>query len=193
MREYWAAGGRLIDTSPLYGTAEVSVGDFAAALGVSEQLVIANKVWSTGEYLWDESHARRSLERSLERLWRQTIDIMQCHSLVNVDVVVPILKAWKAEGLVRHIGVTHHEPPYFGVLADWVERGELDVVQGDHWQGASGVAPAKRRLVHFVKLSIVPACYRSDTDSLLAQNQSRRNRQCHSSGKTVYWRMLYGM
>jgi diketogulonate reductase-like aldo/keto reductase len=92
-------------------------------------MFITNKIWSTGEFLADESHARRSLEQSMQRLWRNKIDVMQVHSLVNVDVIVPILRAWKQEGRIRYFGVTHHELPYFPALAQWVEKGNLDFVQ----------------------------------------------------------------
>ncbi|HZA56784.1 MAG TPA: aldo/keto reductase [Candidatus Udaeobacter sp.] len=126
---FWQAGGRVFDTSPLYGMAEVNLGDFATSLGINDQMFVTNKIWSTGEYLADDSHAERSLKLSMERLWRDRIDVMQCHSLVNVDVIVPLMHAWKKEGRVRYVGVTHHEPAYFGVLTDWVERGNLDFVQ----------------------------------------------------------------
>ena len=129
VRRFWQAGGRVFDTSPLYGMAEVNLGDFATSLGINDQMFVTNKIWSTGEYLADDSHAERSLKLSMERLWRDRIDVMQCHSLVNVDVIVPLLQAWKKEGRIRYVGVTHHEPAYFGVLADWVERGNLDFVQ----------------------------------------------------------------
>jgi diketogulonate reductase-like aldo/keto reductase len=86
-------------------------------------------IWSTGECLADDSHGERSLRLSMERLWRDRIDVMQCHSLVDVEVIVPLLRAWKKEGRIRHLGVTHHEPEYFGALADWIERGVLDFVQ----------------------------------------------------------------
>ena len=129
VRRFWQAGGRVFDTSPLYGMAEVNLGDFATALGINDQMFVTNKIWSTGEYLADDSHAERSLKLSMERLWRDRIDVMQCHSLVNVDVIVPLMHAWKKEGRVRYVGVTHHEPAYFGILADWVERGNLDFVQ----------------------------------------------------------------
>jgi diketogulonate reductase-like aldo/keto reductase len=109
--------------------AEVNLGDFATALGINDQMFVTNKIWSTGEYLADDSHAERSLKLSMERLWRDRIDVMQCHSLVNVEVIVPLMHAWKKEGRVRYVGVTHHEPAYFGVLTDWVERGNLDFVQ----------------------------------------------------------------
>ena len=129
VRRFWEAGGRVFDTSPLYGMSEVNLGDTAAALGISGQMFVANKIWSTGDYLGDASHAERSLRLSMERLWRDQIDVMQCHSLVNVDVVVPLLQAWKKEGRIRYVGVTHHEPAYFDVLATWIERGDVDFVQ----------------------------------------------------------------
>jgi diketogulonate reductase-like aldo/keto reductase len=129
IRRYWEGGVRVIDTSPLYGTAEITVGDFATSLGLTDQMVIANKIWSTGDFLADESHALQSLKLSEGRLWRERIDLMQCHSLVNVDVIVPYLRAWKKEGRIRYIGVTHYENPYLEALANWVERGNLDFVQ----------------------------------------------------------------
>lgn len=129
LRRFYEGGGRVVDTSPLYGMSEISVGDFATALGITDNLFITNKVWTTGEFLGDDSHARRSLEQSMQRLWRERIDVMQVHSLVNVDIMVPLLNAWKQEGRIRHVGVTHHELPYFAALAGWVERGEIDFVQ----------------------------------------------------------------
>ena len=128
-KEFWEAGGRVVDTSPLYGTGEVSLGHFAATLGIADQLFITNKVWATGEFLADDSVAQRSLDRSLQRLWRSQIDAMQCHSLVNVDVVVPLFAAWKKEGRIRYLGVSHHQLEYYEPLAQWVERGQLDIVQ----------------------------------------------------------------
>jgi diketogulonate reductase-like aldo/keto reductase len=129
MRRFWNAGGRLIDTSPLYGMAEVNVGDFAAVLDINARMLISNKVWATGEFLADDSHAQRSLDTSMQRLWRDGLDIVHCHNLVNADVVVPLLQAWKREGRIRHAGVSHHDIAYFGPLADWIDKGGLDVVQ----------------------------------------------------------------
>ena len=129
IKRFYEGGGRVIDTSPLYGTGEISVGDFATAMGINDELFIANKVWSTGEYLFDDSHAERSLEESRRRLWRRQFDVMQVHSLTNVAVIFPILQAWKKEGHIRYVGITHHEPPYFDLLADWIAKGKPDFVQ----------------------------------------------------------------
>ncbi|MGK6353847.1 aldo/keto reductase [Sphingomonas sp. DT-207] len=129
LQTYVEGGGSVIDTSPLYGMGEVNVGDLAAMLGFGERLWTATKVWETGDYLGDASHARQSLERSLQRLWRSRINAVQVHSLVNVDTVLPRLKEWKQEGLIRHIGVSHHDEAYFEPMAQWIAKGALDIVQ----------------------------------------------------------------
>ena len=130
IKRFYDGGGRVIDTSPLYGTAETSLGDAANALGIADDLFITNKIWSTGEYLADDSFAIKSLEQSQGRLsWCDKFNVMQVHSLVNVDAILPIIKKWKRQNLVSHVGITHHEVSYFPMLADWVERGEVDFVQ----------------------------------------------------------------
>jgi aryl-alcohol dehydrogenase-like predicted oxidoreductase len=128
-KTYIDAGVRVVDTSPLYGTGEVSVGNFMSCMGVTDQMFISNKIWSTGDYLADESHALRSYEQSRLRLWRDKIDLLFCHSLVNVDVVLPTLRAWKKEGRVRYIGASVHENDYHAILASLIERDLVDVVQ----------------------------------------------------------------
>lgn len=129
MRHFWDAGGRLVDTSLLYGMSEVNVGEFARTLGLTNDLFITNKTWATGEYLGDPSQAQRQLEQSMTRLSRDRIDVMQVHSLVNVDATLPLLKAWKKAGKIRYVGVTHHDPLYFAAVEKWIENGDLDFVQ----------------------------------------------------------------
>jgi hypothetical protein len=73
VRRFWEAGGRVIDTSPLYGASEPSVGQFAAELQITNQLFVTNKIWSTGEFLADDSHAERSFQNSRLRLWRDKL------------------------------------------------------------------------------------------------------------------------
>lgn len=129
MRRFQAAGGRVLDVSPLYGLSEVNVGEFAAALGMTKNLFITNKVWATGEFLGDRSQAQKQFDQSLKRLSRDRLDVMQVHSLVNVDVMLPLLRTWKQEGKVRYVGITHHEAVYYGAIEQWIGRGNLDFVQ----------------------------------------------------------------
>lgn len=131
-RRYVAGGGRVVDTSPLYGSAEVSVGAFLAGAPEAADIFVANKIWSTGEYLGDESHALASFEQSRLRIWRDSIDLMQCHSIVNAAVVIPLMQAWKKEGRIRHVGVTHHETGAQDQLAEIVERDGVDFIQTNY-------------------------------------------------------------
>jgi aryl-alcohol dehydrogenase-like predicted oxidoreductase len=128
-RRYIDAGVRVIDTSPLYGTSEVSVGGFLSAMGTTDQMFISNKIWSTGDYLGDESHALASMEQSRLRLWRDKIDLFHCHSLVNVDAIVPLLRTWKKEGRIRYVGASVHENDYHHILAGLIDKDLLDFVQ----------------------------------------------------------------
>ena len=126
LRAFYDGGGRLVDVSPLYGMAEVNIGDFATALGITDKLFVAGKIWATGEWLGDDSQALRQLQRSQERLWRDRFDLLQCHSLVNAPVIMKLLHNLKQEGRVR---VTHHLPAQFPGLTSWVKKGNVDFVQ----------------------------------------------------------------
>lgn len=131
-QHYVTAGGRVVDTSPLYGSAEVSVGQFMGEHERSEEIFLANKVWATGDYLGDESHAEESFRQSRMRTWRNSINLMQCHSITNAPVVIPLMKAWKKEGLIRHVGVTHHESAAQEQLLAIVERDDVDFIQTNY-------------------------------------------------------------
>lgn len=116
MQRYWEAGGRVVDISPLYGGSEVSVGDFANDLGITNEMFVTDKSWATGEYLSDESHMLRRLETSKARLWREQIDLIQVHSLVNAEAAIPVLRRWKDEGRIRYVGASHHVIPYYPAI-----------------------------------------------------------------------------
>jgi len=129
LRSFYEGGGRVVDTSPLYGNSEVNVGELSSDLGLTDKLFFTDKMWVTGDYLSDSSHGRRSLDQSMGRLWRNQIDVVQVHSLTNVEIMVPFLNEMKAQGRIRYVGITHHDPLYFEPLAWWVENGPIDFVQ----------------------------------------------------------------
>jgi diketogulonate reductase-like aldo/keto reductase len=129
VRLFHELGGRVIDTSPLYGMAEVCVGDFVADLGIADDIFITNKTWATGDYLSDNDHSERQLRQSRERLWRKQLDVLQVHSLENHDQVRHWLAQKKAEGSVRYIGITQWSPEYYDTMERLVNTGTLDFVQ----------------------------------------------------------------
>ncbi|MDQ8731039.1 aldo/keto reductase [Bradyrhizobium sp. LHD-71] len=129
IRRFHAAGGRVVDTSPLYGMSEVSVGDFANELGISGDLFITNKTWTTGEWLSDDSHSEAQFRKSSERLWRKAMDVQQVHSLENHDQVLHLLRRWKQQGRVRYVGVTQWSNEYHPIVERLVRSGGLDFIQ----------------------------------------------------------------
>src|SRR5437588_5243974 len=94
--------GNVVDSSPMYGTSESVAGDLIAELGMREKLFIATKVWTSGREAGIEQ-----METSFKRLRIKVLDLMQVHNLVDVATHTETLKEWKAQGRVRHIGITH--------------------------------------------------------------------------------------
>lgn len=129
MKRFWDGGGRVIDTSPLYGFSEISVGDFAADLGITDRLFLTNKTWAAGEYYNDDGIALRQYAQSRKRLWRDKLDVLQVHSLTNVGMIVPMLLDWKREGQVRFVGISHHVPLFFPAVEHWIRTSDIDFVQ----------------------------------------------------------------
>ncbi len=106
-------GGKVVDSSPMYGAAEEAVGTLAAELGLGGKLFIATKVWTTGR-----EAGIRQMEASLRKLRVERLDLMQVHNLVDTDAHLATLAAWKKEGRVRYLGVTHyHAGAYAGLEA----------------------------------------------------------------------------
>jgi len=116
-------GGRVIDTSPMYGRAEQVIGDLTAALGIREQLFLATKVWTHGK-----EQGIKSMERSMARL-RTRIDLMQVHNLVDVHAHLATLRERKEQGRIRYIGITHYESGAFGEVEKVMRSEKLDFLQ----------------------------------------------------------------
>jgi diketogulonate reductase-like aldo/keto reductase len=118
------AGGRVIDSSPMYGTSEAVVGDLCAELGVCPKLFVATKVWTSGR---DEGV--RQMETSFRRLRVERMDLMQVHNLVDVATHTKTLSEWKAKGRVRHIGITHYASSAYAEVERWLKTGQYDFLQ----------------------------------------------------------------
>jgi diketogulonate reductase-like aldo/keto reductase len=97
------AGGKVVDSSPMYGAAESVAGDLIAELGLREKLFVATKVWTSGR---EDGIAQ--METSFRRLRVKTLDLMQVHNLLDVDTHTKTMLDWKAKGRIRYIGVTHY-------------------------------------------------------------------------------------
>ena len=117
-------GGRVIDSSPMYGRAEEVIGDLTATLGIRDKLFLATKVWTHGK-----ESGIKSMERSMALLRTKRIDLMQVHNLVDVHTHLATLREWKEQGRIRYVGITHHEAGAFGEMEKLMRSEKLDFVQ----------------------------------------------------------------
>jgi diketogulonate reductase-like aldo/keto reductase len=116
-------GGKVIDSSPMYGRSEEVLGDLATSLGIRKKLFVATKVWTSGR-----AAGVTQMEDS-ERKLRGRVDLMQVHNLLDADTHLATLREWKAKGRIRSIGITHYTAGAYPELVHHLERGGIDFVQ----------------------------------------------------------------
>jgi diketogulonate reductase-like aldo/keto reductase len=117
-------GGRVIDSSPMYGSSESVTGELAAALGVKARLFVATKVWTNGRQA-----GIRQMEDSMRKLRVERLDLMQVHNLVDAPTHLATLREWKKAGRVRYLGVTHYHAGAHTDLEKIIGPGDIDFVQ----------------------------------------------------------------
>jgi len=117
-------GGRLIDTAPSYGTAEVVVGDLLSSMAARDRVFLATKVRATGR---EDSIAE--MQDSLRRLRTDRVDLMQLHNVGDAKTDLRTLREWQAAGHTRYIGITHFQAGANDRLAEVVRRERPDFVQ----------------------------------------------------------------
>jgi diketogulonate reductase-like aldo/keto reductase len=141
-RIFHDAGGRVVDSSPMYGKSERVTGLLSERLRINPSLFVATKVWTQGEQA-----GVRQMERSRAELRRERLELMQVHNLVDWRTHLATLRWWKERGRVRYIGVTHYQRSAFDELERIVRRERIDFVQLPY---SVAVREAEQRLL--------PAC-----------------------------------
>ena len=90
MRNFFSAGGRLIDSSPMYGSSHEVIGRGLQKLGMPRQLFSADKVWTS-------SKGAAQIEAS-RNLWHvPRFDLLQVHNLLAWQDHLPLLQEMKAD------------------------------------------------------------------------------------------------
>jgi diketogulonate reductase-like aldo/keto reductase len=124
MKVFFDHGGAVIDSSPMYGSAEARIGDVLRNMAQRPDIFAATKVWTNGR----ESGIEQMLESS-RRMNVERFDLIAVHNLVDWKTQLATLKQWKAEGKVRYIGITTSHGRYHDELLDIMRREPLDFVQ----------------------------------------------------------------
>lgn len=124
LQTFFDRGGALIDSSPMYGSAEQVIGDLLQRTRNTQRLFAATKVWIDGRQAGIEQ-----MQRSMRRVGVERFDLMQIHNLRDWRVHLDTLKEWKAAGRVRYIGITTSHGRFHDELETILATEPFDFVQ----------------------------------------------------------------
>ena len=127
LRTFAAAGGKLIDTAPMYGSSEPVLGQLVAELGIRKQLFIATKVYSSGRQAGLEE-----MNDSFKRLRTDAIDLVQVHNLSDTATQLASMREGQQAGRYRYVGVTTSRDAQYEEMEDVLKKEKLDFVQVDY-------------------------------------------------------------
>ena len=128
MRHFLAAGGRLIDSSPMYGSSQDVIGEGLQKLRAQPAGADAGKVFAADK-VWTSSDGAAQIEQS-RQFWRvPRFDLLQVHNLLAWEKQLALLQAMKAAGTLRHVGITTSEGRRHRELAQIMRSQRIDFVQ----------------------------------------------------------------
>ncbi len=127
LRQFKEMGGKVIDTAPSYGTAEMVVGGLVAEFKIRESLFIATKLGVLGR---DAGIAQ--LEQSFKRLRTPTIDLIAVHNLQDTQTQLRTLRQWKQTGRIRYVGITTSFERQHPDFEQTMKTEALDFIQVDY-------------------------------------------------------------
>ena len=124
IRAFLAGGGRMIDSSPMYGSAQATIGHALAVLGGPKAVWSADKVWDG-----DLARGTAQMVTSRQRWGVERFDLMQVHNLLGWQAHLPRLFEMKAAGRLRYVGISTSEGRRHAELEQIMRSQSLDFVQ----------------------------------------------------------------
>lgn len=122
MRQFFAAGGKLIDSSPMYGSSQGVIGESLQKLQAQSKVFSAEKVWTS-------SDGAAQIEAS-RKFWQvPRFDLLQVHNLLAWEKQLPLLQAMKAAGQLRYVGITTSEGRRHAEFEAIMRSQRLDFIQ----------------------------------------------------------------
>ncbi|KAK54781.1 aldo/keto reductase [Bordetella bronchiseptica] len=124
VRTLFAAGGTVLDSSPMYGRAEAVTGRLLAEAGLRRRAFVATKVWTSGR-----AAGLTQMQASLRQLGGERIDLMQIHNLLDWRTHLPVLREWQAAGRIRYVGISHYTASAYDEVEAVLRAERLDFLQ----------------------------------------------------------------
>lgn len=121
---FFDMGGQMIDSSPMYGSAQSIIGQLLPAIKNKNNLFSATKVWIEGQ-----QKGKEQMEQSRQQWGIDKFDLMQIHNLLDWEVHLETLKKMKADGEIRYIGITTSHGRYHDRLQTILKNHDFDFVQ----------------------------------------------------------------
>jgi diketogulonate reductase-like aldo/keto reductase len=117
-------GGKVVDSSPMYGESQRVVGDLSTDLQLNSSLFMATKVWTTGK-----ENGIQQMNESMALMKRKQIDLMQIHNLLDWQTHLNTLRDWKEQKKIRYIGITHYTPSAYDTIEQILKSEVIDFLQ----------------------------------------------------------------
>jgi diketogulonate reductase-like aldo/keto reductase len=123
LKTFIEEGGKLVDSSPMYGRSEKVIGLLAKQLGLTPNLFFATKIWTSGE-----TAGKNQINNSRD-YFNAWPSLLQVHNLQDVQTHLKTLKQLKDEGKLKYIGITHYLNSYHDEMIKLVKNEKLDFIQ----------------------------------------------------------------
>ena len=129
IRQFQALGGKVIDSSPSYGTAEAVVGELVEDLKVRDSLFLATKVSLRNI---GREEGIKQIEESFRKYRTKMLDLIAVHNLRDTDTQLATLREMKAARRIRYVGITTSFDNQYGEFEQTMKKQQLDFIQVDY-------------------------------------------------------------
>ena len=129
IRQFQTLGGKVIDSSPSYGTAEAVVGELVEDLKIRDSLFLATKV---SLRKGGRESGMAQIEASFKRYRTNKIDLLAVHNLLDTDTQLKTIRELKAAGRVRYVGITTSFDNQYNDFEQVMKKEILDFIQVDY-------------------------------------------------------------
>jgi len=140
---FYENGGRLIDTSPMYGMSEEIIGITAKKYIEKNRFFLATKVWTEGR-----ENGMRQIEESFQKMRADKISLIQVHNLIDWKTHIKTLRSLKDEGRIDYIGITHYKSNAFDEMIKIMKAEKVDFAQFNY---SMGEREAEQKILPFCK------------------------------------------
>ena len=129
IRQFQALGGKVIDSSPSYGTAEAVVGELVEGLKIRDSLFLATKVSLRNV---GREEGIKQIEESFKKYRTNKLDLIAVHNLRDTDTQLRTLREFKQAGRIRYVGITTSFDNQYGEFEQTMKKETLDFIQVDY-------------------------------------------------------------